>query len=325
MIHAEVIIVGGGPAGSTCAWRLKQHGVDCIIVDKKTFPRPKVCAGWITPRVVRDLKLDPARYPHSLVSFRKLYFHFPGLRVPLKTYQYSIRRIEFDHWLLERSGVPVHHHVVKEIRQLDNHYILDERFSGHFLVGAGGTHCPVYRTLFQPVNPRADELLVTAMEDEFRYDYRDPNCYLWFFARNLPGYAWYVPKGNGYLNVGLGGTFSKLKRRRINLRRHWEDFTAQLDTLDLVRRETRGTRKTYSPRGYSYYLRQKVDVAQRGRAFIIGDSAGLATRDLGEGIGPAVESALLAAEAIIHGGKYSPREVTRWSTGGLLRAGFKAP
>ncbi|RQW04100.1 FAD-dependent oxidoreductase, partial [candidate division KSB1 bacterium] len=68
MIDSTVIIVGGGPAGSTCAWALQQKGVDVIILDKKEFPRPKLCAGWITPRVLRRLRLEPS-YPHSLTRF----------------------------------------------------------------------------------------------------------------------------------------------------------------------------------------------------------------------------------------------------------------
>ncbi len=65
MIHSQVIIVGGGPAGSTCAWMLQRHGIDCIILDKQPFPRTKLCAGWTTPRVIRDLQMDVERYPHS--------------------------------------------------------------------------------------------------------------------------------------------------------------------------------------------------------------------------------------------------------------------
>jgi flavin-dependent dehydrogenase len=52
---ADVIIVGGGPAGSSCAWSLKRQGVDCLVLDKEPFPRGKPCAGWITPEVVEDL------------------------------------------------------------------------------------------------------------------------------------------------------------------------------------------------------------------------------------------------------------------------------
>ena len=59
---ADVIIIGGGPAGSTCAGKLAQGGLDVLIVDKAEFPRSKLCSGWITPGVIDDLKLDVEDY-----------------------------------------------------------------------------------------------------------------------------------------------------------------------------------------------------------------------------------------------------------------------
>ena len=62
MQKADVIIIGGGPAGSTCAGKLRAGGLDVLIVDKAEFPRSKLCSGWITPGVVDDLKLDVEEY-----------------------------------------------------------------------------------------------------------------------------------------------------------------------------------------------------------------------------------------------------------------------
>lgn len=124
MTYAEVIIVGGGPAGSTCAWKLKDKGIEVLLLDKQDFPRSKPCAGWITPRVLRNLELDTAAYPHSLTRFNKLLVHYRGRKFTLPTRQYAIRRIEFDLWLLERAGVPVHKHTVDTISKQDSHYIL---------------------------------------------------------------------------------------------------------------------------------------------------------------------------------------------------------
>src|SRR5450432_2911620 len=110
MRSADVIVVGGGPAGSAAAQRLQAAGAQVLVLDKETFPRPKLCAGWITPEVVRDLALDIGAYPHSFLSFRRLQWHVKALRLPLPCVQHSIRRFEFDAWLLERSGAPVLQH-----------------------------------------------------------------------------------------------------------------------------------------------------------------------------------------------------------------------
>ena len=67
------------------------------------------------------------------------------------------------------------------------------------------------------------------------------------------------------------------------------------------------------PKGYSYYLRDDVDTVRVGNAFITGDAIGLATRDLAEGIGPAVRSGLMAADAITEGCEYSIASIERYS------------
>jgi flavin-dependent dehydrogenase len=76
----------------------------------------------------------------------------------------------------------------------------------------------------------------------------------------------------------------------------------------------------YDPSGYSYYLRGRVDVVRRDNAFITGDAAGLATRDLGEGIGPAIRSGLRAAQTIVAGEPYRLEDVTGASVSSIARS-----
>ncbi|HUJ49063.1 MAG TPA: FAD-dependent oxidoreductase, partial [Bryobacteraceae bacterium] len=58
----DVLIVGGGPAGSSCACKLRRSGLEVAILDRQRFPRDKVCGGWITPAVLSELEIDPADY-----------------------------------------------------------------------------------------------------------------------------------------------------------------------------------------------------------------------------------------------------------------------
>jgi flavin-dependent dehydrogenase len=298
MQYADVIIVGGGPAGSSCAWSLMREGVDCLVLDRETFPRTKLCAGWITPQVVEDLELDIGSYPHRFLSFRKLRFHFPLAGFSPPTVQHSIRRYEFDAWLLERSGVPVATHQVQSIRRQGDEYTIDEQYRCKYLVGAGGTRCPVYRELFREASPRASKKQVVALEEEFPYDYGNGDCHLWFFDRELPGYSWYVPKANGYINIGIGAMAEKLKAQGGDIKAHWNHLTEKLARKKLI------SGHDFKPQGYSYYVRGKAEVFRLGNAFIAGDAAGLATKDMAEGIGPAVKSGLLAASAIASGAAY---------------------
>jgi len=307
MVDSEVIIVGGGPAGSSCAWELIRHGIEVCLLDKTAFPRPKLCAGWVTPQVFEDLETDPGNYPHAISSFTRLNIHVYGLRLPVPTHQYSIRRYDFDHWLLERSTVTLREHRVREIRQEGGKYIIDEAFRCRYLVGAGGTNCPVYRTFFISLRPRADKSLIITMEEEFPYDIPDEKCRLWFFDKGLPGYSWYVPKKGGYINVGIGGKYLKLRQKGLNIKTYWGWLVRRLNDLSLV------TGHTFAPRGSNYYIRNDTGEATYDNAFIIGDAAGLATIDMGEGIGPAVRSGILAARAISNKKPYSPASIRRFS------------
>ena len=292
MIHTPVLIVGGGPAGATCARTLKRAGVDVMILDKKSFPRDKPCAGWITPKVFRTLRISPELYPHNLTTFNRLHVCVRGRSIPIPTCQYAIRRIEFDHWLLQRAGVPIHHHRVNQISRAEDGYVIDGRYHCTYLVGAGGTTCPVQRMVFRDENPRSPDFQITTLEMEFPYHPIDTRCYLWFFDSNLPGYSWYVPKQD-YLTIGIGGLVGALRTQGETIQQHWDLFIEKVSSIGLVEE------LPHQPKGYTYYLRHKMTCLQHDNAFLVGDAAGLATLDMGEGIGPAVQSGRRAAEAII--------------------------
>jgi len=313
MRSSEVIIVGGGPAGSSAAWRLKRAGAEVLVLDRERFPRLKLCAGWITPEVVRELEMDIEAYPHRLLTFPRLRVHYRRLSVPVPCVQHSIRRFEWDAWLLERSGAPVEQHNVREIVADGDGYLIDGVYRCRYLIGAGGTRCPVYRNLFRELNPRAHELQIVTLEHEIEYDWQDGDCHLWFCDEGLPGYSWYVPKESGWLNVGVGGFAERIKSAGQDIKTHWARLAAKLDGG-----LTRGAH--YDPAGYSYFLRGRVDVVRRDNAFITGDAAGLASRDLGEGIGPAIRSGMRAAEAILDGAAYRLDDVTGMSVASIARS-----
>jgi len=321
VIEATVIIVGGGPGGASCAGRLRCHGIDNIVLDSAVFPRTKLCAGWVTPQVFRSLGMEPSEYPLGLVPLERIRTeYFSGSTrswsFSAKSTQYSVRRYEFDDWLLARGGARVFHHLAQNIERDGDSFVVDGSFRGRHLVGAGGTHCPVFRGLFKKLNVRSREYQVAALEEEFRLESRSSQeCHLWFGENGLVGYSWYVPKGDGWVNVGLGGFSRYLADSAVALQDHWEAFVRKLESLELVRGHV------YKPKGHTYYLREPAEIVQLGNAYLVGDSAGLATCDLAEGIGPAIESGIRAADAIAGGLEYSVRDIGRYS---LLGPGLMA-
>jgi flavin-dependent dehydrogenase len=145
------------------------------------------------------------------------------------------------------------------------------------------------------------------LEEEFQYEYDDDRCQLWFFENDLPGYAWYVPKQGRFLNIGVGGLSEQIKRRGGSIHDHWTYLTTKLRQRGMV------TNHTFKPRGYVYYRRTEKPPSRQGNAMVIGDAAGLATRDMGEGIGPAVRSGILAAQAIADDAQVSFDSVQKYS------------
>jgi flavin-dependent dehydrogenase len=308
----DAIVVGGGPAGSTAAWQLHRGGAGVLVLDKERFPRAKLCAGWITPEVAQDLALTTTGYPHGLLTFERLHVAVKGVGLSFPCVQHSVRRYEFDDWLLARSGAPVERHAVRHIRRVDGDFVVDELWRCRYLIGAGGTACPVYRNLFRELLPRDRALQAVALELEFPYEWRDADCHLWFFERGLRGYSWCVPKAKGWLNVGIGGMAQRLKDRGEDIQEHWLHFVRRLE-------ERMGIRISAEPRGYSYYVRGAANGVGIPNAFLTGDAAGLATRDLCEGIGPAVRSGLRAAHSILSGAPYGIGDIASGSLGnGLL-------
>lgn len=314
MRQVDVVIVGGGPAGSACAHHLVQRGVDCVVLNRAEFPRLKLCAGWVTPEAVEDMQLDPAGYPGSFLTFEELKVHLGRLSYGLRSRQHSIRRIELDAWLLERSGAEVVTHQVRSIAAHDAGYTIDDAFRCRWLVGAGGTRCPVYRHLFKDAHARPDELQAAVLEEEFASNVADPGCHLWFFERGLPGYSWYVPKAGGHLNVGVGGMSAKLVARRQSIKDHWQRLTDGLATRGVA------PDHAWDPGGYTYYCRAPYQTVRQGNALVCGDAAGLATRDMFEGIGPAVRSGIRAARTIADGREYDLTDISPYSCPpGLMR------
>ena len=140
----DAVIVGGGPAGSTCARALTTAGMKIAVLDKASFPRDKVCAGWITPQVVETLHLDTQEYSQGR-TFQPITAFVTGLGHEAATnvsydgaVSYGIRRSEFDHYLLQRSGAALKlGEPLKTIHRDGQEWLLNDAVRAPLLIGAG--------------------------------------------------------------------------------------------------------------------------------------------------------------------------------------------
>jgi menaquinone-9 beta-reductase len=322
----DVIIVGGGPAGSTLAWRLIRAGLDVVVIDKKAFPRDKVCAGWVTPAVVDALALDLDAYRRGRVLQEIRAFRISMLDGPEvltrhdAVVSYGIRRCEFDHYLLERSGASLESgETVRDLERKGGRWVVNGRLRAPLLVGAGGHFCPVARRLGADLG--GGERVVAAQEVEFPMDERQrAACAVrgdtpeLFFCRDLRGYAWVFRKGE-FLNIGLG------REDNHRLAEHVAAFVGFLQARGRIPADLPGRFK-----GHAYLLHTHAGREVLGEgALLIGDAAGLAYPQSGEGIRPAVESALLAADTILEAaGDYGPGRLDAYARRLRQRFGRRA-
>jgi flavin-dependent dehydrogenase len=217
-----------------------------------------------------------------------------------KPISYGIRRCEFDDYLLKRSGARLYCGAnLTSLERSGDAWIVNGQIRARIVVGAGGHFCPVARLLGADARK---ETAVVAQEIEFEMNLAERNaCSIrgevpeLYFCPDMRGYGWCFRKGN-FLNIGLG------RLDAHGLPRHVADF------LRFLKRKGKLGFEVPSPMaGHAYLLLRDMrhKIVDEG-VLLTGDAAGLAYSQSGEGIRPAIESGLMAADAIVAAnGKYN--------------------
>ena len=316
MSSADVIVVGAGPAGVAAAVTLAQAGREVVVVDKARFPRDKICGDGLTAgalRLLEGLGLDPGDVPSWQVvddvvvrgpSGHEVTFPLPRGR---GTYAAVARRVDLDAALVERArsaGVKVlDGHACLGVEERDDEVEISVEglgaLSAGFVVAADGMWSPVrkhlglatpgyrgewhaFRQYFTDVGPRAASELI-----------------VWFEPDLLPGYAWSFPLPGNRANVGFGIQRGGKVARVQEMAAIWPELLARPHIRAVL-----GDDATPESPHRAWPIPARIDeaVLTGARTLFVGDAAAATDPLTGEGIGQALLTGVLAAEAIVDHG-----------------------
>ena len=309
----DAVVVGAGPAGSIAALVLARSGARVALADKAAFPRDKACGDLVGPRgvqVLADLGLgvSGARPSGDLLAVGP---SGRGSRLPAFTgrsypgHGIIVPRLELDHALREAAvaagAVPVRARITAVEAGGDGRVDAvicgdGQRLAGEVIIAADGALSPVARLAGMLDTHMA--LWGFAIRGYVPAEVRLPLLVLLDSSpwRIYPGYGWLFPGTEGQANVGIGVGLGH-RRRQASLR----GDLARLVTLLGQRGDLSGDARPGPVMGGWLRMGGTGTPPAAGNVLLAGDAAGLINPLQGEGIGPAMVSARLAAQAVLAG------------------------
>lgn len=308
----DAIIVGGGPAGCSTALYCARKGFRALLIEKERFPREKVCGDGLSGKTIAILK--ELGLMEKVVKLP----HLPGngailsspkgveieVRVPNST-GYVCRRTYFDNMLLSEAKKKAE--VMEGWKVVDliweNEKVVgvravgegkeEKEFYSDVVVGADGAGSVVANKVGQgKLAPEHAFVAVRGYFDNVK-GLKDM-IEIHFVDGLLPGYFWIFPTGGRKANVGIGMLLKDQQERKFNLKKALDDvigskrFNERFAKAKLISKiEGWGLPLATNPRkrhGNGYLL--------------VGDAGAMIDPFTGEGIGNALCTGKLAAEAI---------------------------
>lgn len=318
--YYDIIIVGAGPAGCTCAYQLAGKGLKIAIIDKDVFPRDKICGDALSADVVNQLfRIDTNLGTEFLKSVPKQSSY--GVRFFSPNQQcldidfvnpnhkeapgFIAKRRDFDAFYFNQiknlPGIyPFPDHKVVDVEHLENEVIVktDEKsFSAKLIIGADGAKSVVNRKLAK-IKVEKDHYCAGVRQYFEHVDgFHEQNYIeLHFYKDVLPGYFWIFPLSNNQANVGLGMLSSEISKQRIDLKKKLSEIIHHHPN---VKHRFRNARPLESIKGFGLPIGSKKRPCSGDRFLLLGDAASLIDPFTGEGIGNAIRSGRIAANHVI--------------------------
>jgi geranylgeranyl reductase family protein len=321
-LTADVTVVGAGPAGTAAAIELCRAGRSVVVLDKAVFPRDKCCGDGLTTLALRELEhlgFDSG----SVTDWTEVdgaVIRSPSgrqVKVPLPTtgtYAAVAPRLQLDDALvrLARShGADVRDgHGFEGLEQHDDHVTVlagGLRVETRYVVAADGMWSPVRKAVGAH---RAGYLGEWHGFRQYASNVTGPaaaELFVWFEPDLVPGYAWSFPLGGGRVNIGFG-VLRDGERRIQDMKQLWVDLLARPHVVSAL-----GDGFELEDRHTAWPIPARVDEAalRVGRVLFTGDAAMATDVMTGEGIGQALLTGRLAAEAVLRAGALQPEVAGR--------------
>ena len=316
-LTADVVVVGLGPAGSSAAIELRRAGRSVVAIDKAVFPRDKCCGDGLTTLGLRELEhlgLDRQTIPDWFEvggaairspSGREVFVPLPSTG----TYAAVAPRLQLDDALVRIArelGADIRDgHGFAQLAEHAEHVtvIADGlEIDARYVVAADGMWSPIRKAL------GANEAGYLGEWHGFRqYAHNvtgtaSQQLHVWFEPDLVPGYAWSFPLPGGRANIGFG-VLRNGSRRIQDMKQLWADLLSRPHIVDAL-----GDGFELEDRHTAWPIPARVDGAtlSAGRVLFTGDAAMATDVMTGEGIGQALLTGRLAAEAIIAAGGLQP-------------------
>lgn len=306
---ADLLVVGGGPAGTAAAIVGSRLGLDVVLHDRAAFPRDKTCGDGLTVAALRELEAlglhSPATVP-GWFPVRNAVLAGPGagdVHLPLPddgTFVAVAPRRELDAALVDMAssaGARVRQRSAATALSLDGAVVA--RFSdgaevrARYVVAADGMFSTV-RKLVTPGRPpylgemHAFRQYFEGVDDDRMWVLLEPDL--------LPGYFWVFPLPGGRANVGFGIHRGDGARTGW-MNRLWHDLLRR----PRVRRVLGGARPVDARRAWPIPAALAPGDLAFGRVLFAGDAAAAADPLTGEGIAQALHMGEAAARAVARG------------------------
>ncbi|MBD2715509.1 geranylgeranyl reductase family protein [Microvirga sp. STR05] len=323
MLETDICILGAGPGGATAALHLANAGQPCLLLDRATFPRDKVCGDALSGKVLVELKRIDATLPARLQALPTqipswgIDFYAPNgrrLTVPFK-YSYNpatdpaaghiSKRIDFDNFLIgevrQRTEIDFREgtDVAQPEQQPDGRWLLKTADGtpvalAQLLLVANGAQSGFARQIAgHALEPAHHCAGLRAYYRGVRGLHPDNFIELHFIKDFLPGYLWVFPLPNGEANVGVGMLTEAVSKKRVNLRERLAEILA---THPALKDRFAEAERLGPVRGFGLPLGSKRRALSGRNYLLLGDAASLIDPFTGEGISHAMVSGRHAAD-----------------------------